>query len=229
MNETLIALQRKNPDLSVLAVTSPRFARYGRALEELDAQEAMAFAREKAHPGSEVVYEPSVAGLEADKAFMEAASRRVYGDMPVQVGWCYGRNPQLNGLEYHKGPELLVAVTDLVLLLGHFDDIVWGEHITYDTSRMEAFFLPQKTMVELHPWCLHFAPCHVHEKTGFCALITLPRDTNLPLHFEPEKVGESALLFGRNKWLLAHPEAEALVQQGAYVGLEGENLRLQAL
>ena len=123
---------------------------------------------------------------------------------------------------------MLVAVTDLLLLLGRFEDLVWEERITYDTARVEAFFAPQNSVVELYPWCLHFAPCHAYEEAGFCALIALPRGTNLPLDFEPQKEGESALLFARNKWLIVHPEAEALVQQGAYVGLEGENPRLQA-
>lgn len=229
MTKTLIALREKNPDLEILAVTDPRFARYGRILEGLTAEKAMAFAKGHALPGQGVVYEPSVAGLEADDQFVRAVSRQVYGGMEVQVGWCYGRNLQLNGLEYHKGTEVLVAATDLALLLGHFEDLVWGERITYDAARVEAFFVSEGTMVELYPWCLHFAPCHVHEEAGFCALILLPRGTNLPLDFEPRRKGESALLFARNKWLIIHPQAEPLVQQGAYVGIEGENPRLRGL
>jgi len=229
MNETLVALQRKNRELGILAVATPRFARYGCMLERLAAEQAVRFARENAVPGDSVIYEPSVVGLEADESFVQAASQQVYGGMPVQVGWCYGRSLQLNGLEYHKGTEVLVAVTDLVLLLGYLEDVVWGERITYDASLVEPFFLPQGTAVELHPWCLHFAPCHVHQETGFCALIVLPRGTNLPLDFEPQREGESALLFARNKWLIVHPQAEALVQQGAYVGIKGENPQLHAI
>ena len=229
MTGTLIALQKANRDLEILAVADPSFTRYGRVLEDLEPEKATVFARENALPGEGVTYEPSVAGLEADGTFVRAVSQRVYGGMPVQVGWCYGRNLQLGGLEYHKGTEVLVAVTDVVLLLGRLDDVVWGERISYDISRVEAFFLPQPTVVELYSWCLHFAPCHVHEGTGFRSLIVLPQGTNEPLDFEPKKAGESALLFGRNKWLAVHPEAEALIQRGAYVGLEGENLRLQAL
>ncbi|MEA3345066.1 MAG: DUF4867 family protein [Chloroflexota bacterium] len=229
MTETLTALQKENQDLGILAVTDHRFARYGRILEGFSAEKATAFARENALPGEESVYEPSIAGLEADEEFVWAVSQQVYGGMPVQVGWCYGRNLQLNGLEYHKGPEVIVAVTDLALLLGGIEDLEWGEHITYDASQVEAFFVPQSTIVELHPWCLHFAPCHIHEDTGFRALIVLPQDTNLPLDFEPREAGEPALLFARNKWLIIHPEAEALVQQGAYVGIEGANPSLQAL
>jgi len=229
MTQTLVALQSRTHDVEVLAITASGFARYGRILEDLTAEEAAAFARTKALPGNRTTYEPSIAGLEADEGFVRAVSQQVYGGMPVQVGWCYGRNLQLGGLEYHKGTEVLVAVTDVILLLGHFEDLAWGERITYETAQVEAFYLPQGAVVELYPWCLHFAPCHVHEETGFCALIVLPRGTNLPLDFEPLKKGESALLFARNKWLIVHPELAALVQQGAYAGLEGENPRLRAL
>jgi hypothetical protein len=229
MTQTLAALQNRNSDVDILAVTAPRFAHYGRLFEGLAAKAAVAFARENALPGKGTVYEPSIAGLEADEEFVAAVSQQVYGGMPVQVGWCYGHNLQLGGLEYHKGIEVLVAVTDVVLLLGHFEDLVWGKAITYDTAQVEAFYLPKGGVVELYPWCLHFAPCHVHEESGFCALITLPRGTNLPLDFEPQGEGEPALLFARNKWLIVHPEAEALVQRGAYAGLEGENPHLQAL
>ena len=37
----------------------------------------------------------------------------VLGCQDAQVGWCAGPNSLLNGLEYHKSSELLVAVTDL--------------------------------------------------------------------------------------------------------------------
>jgi hypothetical protein len=229
MTQTLLAFQSKNSDSNVASVTEPRFARYGRQLDGIAAEAAVAFARENAVPGVGTIYEPSVVGLEADERFVATVSLRVYGGMPVQVGWCYGHNLALGGLEFHKGTEVVVAVTDVVLLVGHFGDLVWSETITYDTAQVEAFFLPQGGVVELYPWCLHFAPCHVHEESGFCALIALPRGTNLPLESAPEKKGESALLFARNKWLIVHPEAEALVRRGAYVGLKGVNPQLHAL
>ena len=37
------------------------------------------------------------------------------------------------------------------------------------------------------------------------------------------KAPEDKLLWARNKWLLAHPEADEAAQ-GAYVGLKGENI-----
>ena len=37
---------------------------------------------------------------------------------------------------------------------------------------------------------------------------------------------ESKLLLQRNKWVIAHPEREPLIKQGAYPGLLGENKEL---
>ena len=45
---------------------------------------------------------------------------------------------------------------------------------------------------------------------------------------QPERsvpVAEGALLWARNKWLLAHPDSSEAAA-GAFVGLTGENLRL---
>jgi hypothetical protein len=229
MTETLVALQKKNPDVEIMAVTDPRFVRYGRLLDGLSADKAIAFAREQAIPGERVAYQASVAGLEADEDFTREVSQQVYGGMPVQVGWCYGRNLGLAGLEYHKGSEVLVAVTNLVLLLGHFQHLAWEERVTYDGSQVEAFFVPQESAVELYSWALHLAPCHVHEETGFCNLCILPRGTNLPLDFEPRREGEAVMLASRNKWLFVRPGRPARPGRVAYVGLEGETPQLQAL
>lgn len=229
MTGTLTELRHRNPDFEILTVDDPQFVRYGRVIEGLPLQKVVSFAKENAVPGEGTIYERRVAGLEADEEFARAAKQRVYGGMSIQVGWCYGRNLRFDRLEYHKGPETLVAVNDILLFLGLFEDLDWGDRVTYDSSHVEAFFVGQGTAVELCPWCLHLAPCHVHEETGFRTLVVLPEGTNEPLDFQPGDDIESALLAGRNKWRLVHPEAEALVRRGAYVGIEGQTLTLQAL
>ena len=55
--------------------------------------------------------------------------------------------------------------------------------------------------------------------------VVLPQDTNLPLSQAPQKEGEDALLFAKNKWLIAHPQS-GLDQDGAFIGLVGENIAL---
>ena len=78
---------------------------------------------------------------------------------------------------------------------------------------------------------LHLSPCRT-VNSGFRDIVILPRGTNTPLTEEEKKNrdqctdSESVLLLQRNKWVLAHPEREPLIRQGAHPGLMGENKRL---
>ena len=225
---TLDLIQKYNPAIEILPVSHPAFVRFGRLLDG-PIEPASVYAGTHALPGSGVVYEPAVAGLEADAALMAWLTNVVYGGMPVQLGWCYGRNSRLDGLEYHKGNEVLFAVTDVIVLVGHFDDLHWEPAPSYDSSQVRVFYAPQGSVVEFYAGCLHFAPIQVYAKTGFCTLIALPRGTNANLETVPPRTGESALLFARNKWLIVHPEAQELVNSGAFVGIKGENTCLSAI
>jgi hypothetical protein len=222
MNPTLDIIQKYNPAANILPVSHPAFNRFGRLLSG-PITAAVAYARAHALPGSDVVYEPAIAGLEADGALMTWLTDVVYGGMPVQLGWCHGRNTRLDGLEYHKGNEVLIAATDVIALVGHFDDLQWEPAPTFNSSRVKAFYVPQGSVVEFYSVCLHFAPIQVYAKTGFCTLIALPRGTNTNLENVSAGTGEAALLFARNKWLIVHPDARSLVDSGAYVGITGEN------
>ena len=68
-----------------------------------------------------------------------------------------GDNHKLNGLEYHRSSEINIAVTDMILLLGSQQDV--GTDFTYDTSKVEAFYVPAGTVVEMYATTLHYAPC----------------------------------------------------------------------
>jgi hypothetical protein len=225
----LQALQQANPGLEILPISDPVYNRYGRILTGLDAEAEIRYSRSKASIGEGVVYEAAVPGLEQAGGLLATLTEKHYGEMPVQLGWCYGRNLSLDGLEYHKGSEIDVAVTDCVLMLAHYDDIHWDERPWLDSASVKFFYVPAGTVFELYAWGLHFAPQHVSEADGFCTLVALPRETNFPLDRKPEGAGEAGLLFGRNKWLLVHPEAEGLVRGGAFVGIQGKNLKLTAI
>ena len=70
---------------------------------------------------------------------------------------------------------------------------------------------------------LHYAPCHT-EKTGhFKVAIVLPRGTNTEAPQIVPVSKEDKLLWGRNKWLIAHPDSPE-ASEGAYVGLKGANI-----
>ena len=162
--------------MKILKVTDPAFKRYGRVVENVDFSGLVEELKKTPVPEG-VVYEPSVEALEAQPV-MEELSRVVYGEMPIQIGYCNGHNTMLNALEYHRDSEINVAATDAVLMLGLQTDV--EEDHTYDTSRVEAFLVPAGTAVEVYATTLHYAPCHV-TKEGFQVAVVLPRGTNYPL------------------------------------------------
>ncbi len=226
---TLQALRQVNPGLEILHVSDPAFARYGRVITGLNSRREAGYIHDNARIGDGVVYEPVVPGLESVGGLKPCLELQHYGGMPVELGWCYGRNLQLDGLEYHKGSEIDLAVTDCAVMLAEYNDIHWDERPWLNSAVVKTFFIPQGTVFELYAWGLHFAPLHVSEATGFAILVALPEKTNFELEQKPDPQGEAALLFGRNKWLLVHSEAEGLVRDGAYVGIRGENLKMKAL
>ena len=116
-----------------------------------------------------------------------------------------------------------VACTDMVLLLGAQQDIDLDNY-TYDTQKVEAFLVPKGAAIEVYATTLHYAPCHVSGE-GFRSVVVLSRDTNTDLDFVPQKKGEDALLFAKNKWLVAHPDS-GLEEQGAWMGLKGDNITI---
>ena len=224
MNDTLKKLQAANPKLGLLSVEAPEFTRYGQVLKRYDPGEMIARAKAILPKTEGIVYEPSVPALEKPSAFNMALLHEVYGGMPMQVGWCYGANLQMAGLEYHRGSEVDVCLTDQVLLVGHVEDIAYGAEITYDTGHVAAFYAPAGSVIELPAWNLHFAPIQVAKGGRFATLVYLPKGTNEPLTFSMEKAGENKLLFAINKWLIVHPGAKALVEQSAYPGMVGEDI-----
>jgi hypothetical protein len=216
-DDTLHKLRQANPGLGFLSVEAPEFARYGRVWSQYDASEMVA-------RGLAILPEPSVPALEEPSALNRTIARQVYGGMPVQVGWCYGKNLQMGALEYHKGVEVIVCLTDVVLLVGDLRDVVFGDEIRYDTARVAAFYAAKGSVVEFHAWNLHFAPAHAHQGGRFATLVYLPKGTNEPLPYAVERQGEGRLLFAVNKWLIVHPDMKGLVEAGAYAGMVGEDI-----
>ena len=84
----------------------------------------------------DVIYVASVPELEALPVFDELVER-TYGEMPVQIGYCNGKNKLLNALEYHRSSEIDVAVSDLVLMLGKRADIT--EDFQYDSANVDVY------------------------------------------------------------------------------------------
>lgn len=204
--------------MKIQKVTDPAFRKYGQVLEGYDFTGLIKEMKHTPVP-EDVIYVPFVEELEA-LDIMKDLQNKGYGGLPIQIGYCNGHNKKLNAVEYHRNSEINVAVTDLVLLIGHQQDIE-PDH-TYDTSKIEAFLVPAGTGIEVYATTLHYAPCHVNEG-GFQCVVVLPKGTNTDLTFQTEKTGEDSLMTAKNKWLIAHEDAKIA---GAFNGLKGENITI---
>ncbi len=204
--------------LTIKPVTDTAFHVYGKVVTGYDAGELLEKMKETPLP-DDVVYVPSVAELE-ELAVSKEMEKKLYGQLPIQVGYCNGHNKKLNAAEYHRSSEINIAVTDLILILGRQQDIT--PDYTYDSGKMEAFLVPAGTVIEVYATTLHYAPCHA-EEGGFRCVVILPKDTNTDLEPAGETVNEEdRLLFAKNKWLIGHKEGG--LPEHAYIGITGENL-----
>lgn len=205
--------------MDILNVTDSSFDKYGKVVLGYSVSRIL---KEMEHTplSEEVIYVPSVEELESVPE-AEAFKNRAFGGLPIQIGYCNGNNHKLNALEYHRSSEINIAVTDMILLIGAQQDI--HADYTYDTSLVEAFFVPAGTVIEVYATTLHYAPCTAQEG-GFRCVVILPKDTNTDLTFEKGSDGEDKLITARNKWLIAHTDAGI---EGAFCGLKGENITLK--
>lgn len=202
--------------MKVIPVTDPAFRQYGKVLSGYDYKE-LAAVMEKTPLPDDVVYVPGLKELEETVAGKELG-KRFFGGLPIQIGYCNGHNKLLNAVEYHRNSEINIAMTDMIVMVGHLWDV---QDLKYDTSLVEAFLIPAGTGFEFYATTLHYAPCGVGGN-GFKAVVVLPKGTNEDLEERIEKpVGEDSCLFAKNKWLIAHADAKI---EGAVNGLVGENL-----
>lgn len=228
---TLAALQTINEGLPIYSVEDPRFASYGRTIDSFDAAELVALADEVTPlPAGGTQYVTSDKRLEAIVDLKELSL--FFGGEPIQIGWCNGQNSTINGAEYHKSPELFIAVTDCLQFLTPYSAL--KEFSSLDSSEAQLFFFPKGSVALVDPHVLHLAPCSVHE-SGFRSLIILPRGTNEELGEADRGIkhassdNEAPLLLKRNKWVIAHPERTQLTRQGVPAGMRGENRAVKAL
>ena len=215
--------------MKVKQVTDTSFRKYGKILTGIDFSEIYNVLEGMDYP-EDVEYAASFGPLE-EPEFRQKLSNTLYGELSVEIGYCSGHNKMLNALEYHRSSEANVAVTDIILLLGHQSDIT--EDFTYDTAQLEAFFIPAGTAVELYATTLHYVPIGTKENAyAFKMGVVLPFGTNFPLGItlgaeaEKEKLPEEKLLFAKNKWLIAHEESG---EEGAFIGLTGKNISVDDL
>lgn len=217
-------LNEKN-DVEILSVRDTRFESYGRIIDGFDFSELLDYMEEQTEiPENGNIYTASVSEME-NTDIAEKVKNLIYGEMPIEIGYCNGRNTTYNGFEYHKGSEINIAVTDFMLVLGHSWEI---KENTYKIEDAKVFFVEKGTAIEMYQTTLHLSPCRVCDE-GFKDIVILPRGTNTPLEKKKQCLCENSegrLLLQKNKWVIAHPEREPLIRQGAYPGLLGENKEL---
>ena len=210
--------------MTILPISDPAFASYGKILAGYDTQELLRTLEAATPLPQGVEYVPSQPELEALPLTSLLASN-AYGGMPIQMGWCNGHNTKLNCLEYHRDSELNCGTEDFILLLARMDDI--APDGTLDTGLVKAFRVPAGVLVEVYATTLHYAPCSAAKGAGFRVLVALPKGTNGPRPDIQVLNREDSMLWACNKWLLAHPESSEAAQ-GAPAVLRGENIDIAA-
>ena len=206
--------------MTIYSVFDPEFAEFGKVLEGYDTSELVKAMEAVDMPAEGVAYEPWIDSLEAC-GIMKELGDNAFGGMPIELGMCWGYNKALNCLEYHRNSEINICATDFVLLLAKQEKIVDGK---LNTADVVAFKAPAGAVVEVYATSLHYAPCMVTDD-GFRVAVVLPKNTNTDLEKGAVKNEEDKMLWARNKWLIAHPDASE-AKQGAYVGLVGENITI---
>ncbi len=145
--------------------------------------------------------------------------RKYFGDMDVQIGYCWGENHILNALEWHKCSEINIALEDMFLLLGDMEDMD-GE--SFDTANLKAFLVKKGESIEFYQTTLHFCPCS-RDGEFFKSVVVLTRGTNTPL----ENLSDDKKLVAKNKWLICHSESKKYVDLGYVTSITGKNIEIK--
>lgn len=211
-------LKKLNPDIDFYDVNDAEFASFGRVIKNLDASEITEAANKLQRPESGSAYMASVSEFEA-LDIAKQIEDEYFGALPAQLGYCHGHSNFLNATEWHACSEINIAITPLVLILGHVWDIKDGK---IDSSKFTAFYLPAGTVVEVYATTLHFCPCEVQEE-GFGCVVGLTAGTNTDL----EKEVQNKMLFRKNKWIICHVDNEALLNRGVVPGITGTNYEIK--
>lgn len=215
---TLKELQMRNPNIPIYDIEGEEFTEYGCKIVGIQTDEIVDEGKKILFPQEGSVYVPSIRAFEA-LPVAEEIRKKCFGELPVQLGYCYGHNRFLNGWEWHASSEINIAVTDLVLILAKKSEIKSGR---IDSGAAKAFLLKAGDVVEIYATSLHFCPCEVEEK-GFGCVVGLPVGTNIPLE-EPAK---APFLFRKNKWLIAHIDNSGLIEKGVVPGISGINIEIK--
>ena len=206
--------------MKIIPVGDSKFDIYGKVVKGYNLTPVIDELLKTEKPDNAVVYVPSNPNLEKTSLFKEFRDG-IYGGMPIQFGYCNGDNLALNCLEFHRGSEVIIAADPIVLLLAFLPKM---KNNTIDVSEVEAFLMPAGSAVLLYETSLHYAPCS-YDKNGFRTVVVLPKGTNEEKPKITAVTDDDAILWGCNKWLVAHLDAPEAAS-GAKIGITGKNIVL---
>ena len=199
----------------MLNTSSPEFAEYGSVLEG-DFTELLKYLGKTTVPKVGNLYVRDEDAMHSVPGFGKI-QEAVFGNSPIEGGYCNGNNRMLNCMEFHSCPEVDVAVTDLILLLARPCDV---HDEILNSKDVRAFEVKAGEAVVLYPYVLHFSPCMKNGQPFRCGIF-LTQGTNQDLKKKPSY----PLLWKENKWLFAHKDT-VQAKSGAYIGIEGENIEI---
>lgn len=207
-----------NRDKDIFEVIDNKFSVYGRVLDKYDSNEVLRYALN--HVEIPVEGNNYISSLKEYKKFtvIKKIENEVFGRLDVQAGICTGQNSSLTGFEYHQGSEVIIAVTDCVLILGKLWDMKNNE---YDVNKAELFYIKKGQIIELYGTTLHYTPCKVN-KEGYITVVLLLQGTNSIID-----KSEEALLTKKNKFFICHKSQQEKIKQGIVPGLLGKILDLK--
>ncbi len=207
-------IQRLNPALTINDVTDQTFRPYGKLHTYMNSYKLVSEAEKFVSiPDTGNQYVASVQIFEKFE-IVKQIQKDIFGDLPVEIGTCAGNSTQLTGVEFHQGSEVILSVTDCVLILGKVQDI---ENNKYDSNLVEYFYVPKGSVVELYGTTLHYNPCKVHA-SGFITLVILLDGTN---EIQDRPSTAQPLLSKINKFLMVHPTQKEKIATGVHDGFTG--------
>lgn len=210
-------LQNLNPKLTLKAINNENFNRYGCIIDQDFTSLVTSYDLNYPIPLKGNQYVNSILELENDP-FIKQLCFKVYGGLEVMAGVVVGNNNVLNGIEYHQCSEVIIAITDYVLVVGDRRDMHAND---YDTTLCELFYVSKGMVIECYPSTLHYTPIAV-DRNGFKTICLLLKGTGDTLINGP-----SGILKKKNKWFIAHPTNIDKIQAGDSVGLHGDLIKIE--
>ena len=90
--------------MEIFSVNDEKFRKYGKVWNNIECTKLIKGMEHTPLP-EDVIYVPSVEELEAVPE-AKTFSERVFGGLPIQIGYCNGNNHRLNAVEYHRNSEI---------------------------------------------------------------------------------------------------------------------------